>query len=405
MEALHKLTRMQEYMHHEVTESPRLDACPAAGEHSNLNAPQGFKLEAGISSGREVAGPFEVHLAALPNGKNIPLLKTALTTGCERNCYYCAFRSGRDFRRETFKPEELAKLFMQLYRGELVQGLFLSSGVAGGGIRTQDRLLATAEILREKYHFTGYIHLKIMPGAEKAQVEYAMRLADRVSVNLEAPSTERLAELAPEKLFLDELLQPLRWIEDIRRNQPSHQGWNGRWPSSTTQYVVGAVNESDLELLQTTFYLHKKLKISRAYFSSFNPVVDTPLENQPPADPWREVRLYQASFLLRDYGFDFEDLIFDPTGGLHSHKDPKLHWAEQNIQHRPLEINRADYQELLRIPGIGPLGARKIIARRRQSSIQYIEQLKSIGIHTRRAAPFILLNGTRPSLQLPLFEV
>ncbi|MCJ7625062.1 MAG: helix-hairpin-helix domain-containing protein [Anaerolineaceae bacterium] len=392
-------------MHHEVTKSPRLDACPAVREHTNQDVSQGFRLEGGVSPDREVTGPFEVHLAALPNGKRIPLLKTGLTTGCERNCYYCAFRSGRDFRRETFKPEELARLFMQLYRGKLVQGLFLSSGITGGGVRTQDRLLATAEILREKYHFRDYLHLKIMPGAEKAQVEYAMRLADRVSINLEAPSTKRLAELAPEKSFQDELLQPLRWIEDIRKNQPAHQGWNGRWPSSTTQYVVGAVNENDLELLQTTFYLHKMLNISRAYFSSFNPVKNTPLENHPAANPWREVRLYQASFLLRDYGFDFEDLIFDHNGDLHLDKDPKLLWAEQNIRQEPLEINRADLHELLRIPGIGPKGARKIISSRRQSSIQYIEQLKSIGIHTRRAAPFILLNGVRPSLQLSLFEV
>jgi predicted DNA-binding helix-hairpin-helix protein len=405
MEALSKLARTQEYMHHEVTERPRLDVCHGIGKRTNQDAPNNFKLEGEFSPDRKTSGPFEVHLAALPNGKRIPLLKTGLTTACERNCYYCAFRSGRDFRRITFKPEELAKLFMQLYRGKVVQGLFLSSGVAGGGVHTQDRLLATAEILREKYHFQDYIHLKIMPGAEKAQVEHAMRLADRVSINLEAPSSEHLADLAPEKLFLDELLQPLRWIEDIRKNQPSHQGWNGHWPSSATQYVVGAVNESDLELLQTTFFLLKKLNITRAYFSRFNPVEDTPLEDHPPANPWREVRLYQASYLLRDYGYDFEELIFDQAGDLHLKKDPKLQWAEQNIRHSPLEINRAEYQELLRIPGIGLGGARKIIARRRQSSIQFVEQLNSIGIHTRRAAPFILLNGVRPPTQLPLFEV
>jgi predicted DNA-binding helix-hairpin-helix protein len=234
-----------------------------------------------------------IHNAVMPNGKRIALLKTMLTSACERNCTYCGFRQGRDFRRATFTPDELADLFMRLHRKGIAEGLFLSSGLAGGGPRIQDRLIATAEVLRRRYEFQGYIHLKIMPGAEREQVRAAMRLADRVSVNLEAPNAERLARLAPLKVFADELLKRLRWIEEIRQEP-------GRWPSSTTQYVVGAVGESDLELLTTTEYLHRQAGIARAYFSSFSPVPDTPLEDHPAASPQREHRLYQSSFLLRD---------------------------------------------------------------------------------------------------------
>ena len=233
--------------------------------------------------------------AVLPNGQRMRLLKTLLTSACERNCYYCPFRAGRDFRRETFKPDEMASTFMALQRGGVAQGIFLSSGIAGGSIRTQDQLLASAEILRSKFNYQGYIHLKLMPGVEYAQVEQAMRLADRVSVNLEAPNSQRLERLAPRKVFMEELLQPLRWVEEIRRSQAGTAGWKGRWPSSATQFVVGAVGENDLELLTTAAYLYQRLHLARTYFSTFHPIVDTPFENLPAESPQREQRLYQAS--------------------------------------------------------------------------------------------------------------
>ncbi|MCL4527856.1 MAG: radical SAM protein [Chloroflexi bacterium] len=283
-----------------------------------------------------------IHPAQLPNGQNIKLLKTLLTSACERDCFYCPFRAGRDFRRATFKPEEFAGIFMELNRTGAAEGTFLSSGMTGGGVSTQDKLLDTAEILRKKHVFRGYIHLKIMPGAEKAQVERAMQLADRVSVNLEAPSTERLARLAPHKHFLDELLQPLKWVEEIRKTQPAYKGWNGRWPSTTTQFVVGGADESDLELLTTTAWLNKNVRLKRAYFSAFHPISDTPLENKTATDPLREHRLYQASFLLRDYGFDLEDLPFVDDGFLPLRTDPKLAWAQIYLTERPVEINRAE---------------------------------------------------------------
>lgn len=340
-----------------------------------------------------------IHNAVMPGGKRIALLKTLLTSACERDCAYCAFRQGRDFRRATFAPDELADLFMRLNRKGTAEGVFLSSGVAGGGPRTQDRLIATAELLRHRYGFQGYIHLKIMPGAEREQILEAMRLADRVSVNLEAPNAKRLAHLAPHKLFAEELLQRLRWIEEIRREVP------GRWPSSTTQFVVGAVGESDVELLTTTEYLHRQVGLARAYFSGFAPVPGTPLENHPPNPPLREYRLYQSSFLLRDYGFTVEELPFDAGGNLPLESDPKLAWARRHLAHAPVEVNTADRRDLLRVPGIGPKGVQKVLGARRQGTLHDLTDLRKVGIIAQRAAPFILLDGRRPAHQLSLWPV
>lgn len=344
-----------------------------------------------------------VHPAQLPNGKQILLLKTLLSSACERDCFYCPFRAGRDFRRATFKPEEFANLFAKLNQSRAAEGLFISSGLAGGGARTQDKLLDTADILRNKLGFRGYIHLKIMPGAEKEQVYRAMQLADRVSINLEAPNTDRLSRLAPHKIFLEELLQPLRWVDEIRKTVPAHKGWNRRWPSSVTQFVAGGADESDLELLTTTEWLHKNVRLSRAYFSAFFPIPDTPMENKAAVDPLREHRLYQASFLLRDYGFDLEELPFVDGGNLPLASDPKLAWARQNLSERPVEINRAEKRELLRVPGIGPKGAEAILRARREGGLRELSNLRKLGVAIQRAAPFVLVDGKRSPQQIQMF--
>jgi len=341
-----------------------------------------------------------IHPAQMPGGRQIMLLKTLLTSACERDCFYCPFRAGRDFRRATFKPEEFANLFAGLAHSGAAEGIFLSSGIAGGGVRSQDQLLDTADILGNKLGFQGYIHLKIMPGAEKAQVERAMQLANRVSVNLEAPNTERLAKLAPHKVFIEELLRPLRWVDEIRRSTPPTKAWNGRWPSTVTQFVAGGADESDLELLTTTAWLNQNVNLKRAYFSAFHPIPDTPLENKAEVDPLREHRLYQASFLLRDYGFDLEELPFTGAGNLPLPSDPKLAWAQLNLVERPLEINRANRHDLLRIPGIGPQSADAILQARRQSKLRDLSALKKLGIPAERAAPFVLLDGKRAAYQL-----
>jgi predicted DNA-binding helix-hairpin-helix protein len=344
-----------------------------------------------------------IHPAQLPNGKRVKLLKTLLSSACERDCYYCPFRAGRDFRRATFKPQEFAELFMKLNQANMAEGIFLSSGIAAGGANTQNKILDTAEILRKKFGFRGYLHLKIMPGAEKGQVERLMQLADRVSINLESPNTERLAKLAPHKTFVEELFRPLRWVEEIRRSQPAYKFWNGKYPSTVTQFVAGGADESDLELLTTTDWLMKNVRLKRAYFSAFHPIHDTPLENKAAVDPIREHRLYQASFLLRDYGFDLEEMPFTQNGNLPLPTDPKLAWAQMNLSTKPVEINRAEKRELLRVPGIGLKGAEAIIQARRAQKLRDISALRKLGIVVARAAPFLLLDGKQPAVQLVMF--
>src|SRR5688572_30112111 len=341
-----------------------------------------------------------VYPAQLPNGKQVKLLKTLLSSACERDCYYCPFSAGRDFRRATFKPQEFAELFMKLNQTNAAEGIFLSSGIAAGGANTQNKILDTAEILRTKLGLRGYMHLKIIPGAEKGQVRRLMQLADRVSVNLEAPNTERLKRLAPHKVFIEELLRPLKWVEEIRQSEPAYKGWNGRWPSTVTQFVAGGSDESDLELLTTTDWLMKNVRLKRAYFSAFHPISDTPLENKAAVDPLREHRLYQASFLLRDYGFDLEEMPFVQIGNLPLSTDPKLAWAQQNLEGKPLEINKAERRELLRIPGIGPKGADAILRARQVGKLRDLTSLKKLGVVTTRVAPFILLDGKRPASQI-----
>ena len=415
METLRKLRLFAEQMDLEPAEETRAGRAPrhiplpmssgngrAARQSSTADSHPSTPLPCGApraSKGKEELGVFN---ASIGGGKTVPLLKTMLTSACERNCYYCPFRAGRNYRRASFKPDEMARTFMDMQRAGMVDGLFLSSGILKGGASTQDKLLDTAEILRYKLGFRGYLHLKIMPGVERAQVERAMQLADRLSVNLEAPNTRRLHSLAPMKVFTEELVRPLQWIEEIRRSQPQRLGWNGRWPSTVTQFVVGAVGESDLELLSTTDYLYRQLRLRRAYFSAFRPISDTPLEENDAENPWREHRLYQASFLLRDYGFDMEEMPFDDGGNLPLDHDPKMGWAHHNLLVEPVELNRADREALLRVPGIGPKGAQAILRARRQKKLRDVEDLRKIGVVTTRLAPFVLLDGRRPVRQLRL---
>ena len=199
------------------------------------------------------------------------------------------------------------------------------------------------------------------------------------------------------------MITPLKWVEEIRRTQPAYKGWNGRWPSTTTQFVVGAADEFDLELLQTTAWLNRHVGLKRAYFSAFSPISDTPMENKAPTDPLREHRLYQSSFLLRDYGFDLEDLPFGADGHLPLHTDPKLAWAQANLTERPIEINRAASRESASHSGHRAPGCQGSLGRAPQNSIRDLADLKRLGIHADRAAAFILLDGKQPARQLSMF--
>ena len=344
-----------------------------------------------------------ISYAKLPNGKSMPLLKSMITSVCENNCYYCAFRAGRDCQRASFTPDEMADTFTKLNNKNIAKGLFLSSGIAGSSVRIQDKIIDTAAILRKKLNYQGYMHLKIMPGAEFSQIENLMLYADRVSINLEAPNRERLSSLAPKKDFYDALYLRLSWAAQIRDKLMSFGSKRGKSPSITTQFVVGPSGESDYELLKTSVFLINTFRLARIYFMTFRPVLGTPLAETAPEDPLRGHRLYQSSFLMRDYGFHFEDFAFLPNGNLRLDRDPKQIWAEINLSESPLEINRASRSELLRIPGIGPKRVKFITEYRQKNLIRTEEDLKKLGIPIEKSGKYMLLNGRRALQQLPLF--
>src|SRR6266699_4640013 len=334
-----------------------------------------------------------------PKGK-FPILKAMATTACEKNCFYCPFRAGRSkMKRLTFTPDELAGGFDTLQRAGKVEGMFLSSGIIKGGVTTQDKIIETAEIVRRRYGYNGYLHLKVMPAIEYDQLYHLMQLADRVSVNLEGPTQERLNALAPKKDFEHDLLTMLRWAQEIRRTHPGE-----KLAGTVTQFVVGAVGDTDQELLTLSSRLYGEMGLTRAYYSGCSPVIQTPFENLPPTDPLREHRLYQASFLLRDYGWNVEDLPFMSDGNIQLELDPKRAWAELHLRYSPVDVMKANREQLLRIPGIGPVGADAIIKARRQGRLTDLAHLRKLNIKApEQAAPYILLDGRKPLEQMSLF--
>ncbi len=391
MDSLSKLRLMSDYSDVEQDGMPPMTVCDAGHTIHNRADPDQPKHQ----------HRWEVFHAQMGGGKTIPLLKTMLTSVCENDCNYCVFRKGRDFQRYSFSADEMAATFMQLVRRGLVQGIFLSGGIAGSGAKSQDRLIDTIEILRKRYRFQGYVHLKIMPGAEEAQIERAMQISNRVSINLEAPNPERLHLLAPRKDFTGDLFPRIGMMAHYQDTQRGESG-REKPASLTTQLVMGAVGENDVEMLTTTELLYGRYNLARVYYSKFNPAADTPLEDHPPADHVRNVRLYQASFLLRDYGFSMEDMQFTTDGFLPRDMDPKVAWARQNLADCPVEVNLAEPEQLLRIPGVGKIGVEKILAARKEKKLAQLNQLTTLGIGTKRAAPFVLLNGKRPEIQLEL---
>lgn len=325
------------------------------------------------------------HVAVLqgPRGP-VPVLKTLQTNACAKDCAYCPFRAGRELRREAFTSDELARLVDDMHRAGLIRGLFLSSGVVGHDDHSMAQIVATGEILRRRLGYSGYLHLKLMPAASDAAIEAALAVADRVSINLEAPNAERLAALTSTKRFGPDLLAPLRRVKRILEA-------TGRFVGRTTQFVVGAAGESDAEILSTTHRAYRELGLSRVYYSAFRPVPDTPLEGMSPESPVRERRLYQADFLLRDYAFELEDLpIVD--GRLPLGVDPKLAWAASRPDLYPVDVNRAGRWELIRVPGIGPRVAERIIRQRPKARLRGEADLRRIGVPA-RALPWLSIDG------------
>jgi len=331
-----------------------------------------------------------IHRVALPGGNSMCLFKVLMTNVCTNDCAYCANQVGRDIPRRAFQPEELARLFMELHRKRLVRGLFLSSGIAGNASRTMESMVQTVEILRHRYEFKGYVHLKILPGASFDCIEEGCKLANRVSVNIEAPTAQHLARLSSRKDILHGILEPMRRVKQLmatdERLVPSGQ---------TTQFVVGAAGETDRDILNTTEALYREIGLRRIYFSAFQPVRGTRLEGLHPTSSWREHRLYQTDWLLRVYGFSPQEveLALGTEDNLPLRKDPKLIIAQKQPWLFPVDINAASYDELIRVPGIGPVSAQRIIEVRQEHSIFSMEQLKKMRIIVKRAAPFIWFKG------------
>ena len=324
--------------------------------------------------------------SAVKGGKKVKLLKILLDNRCENNCLYCIFRKSSPVKRRWFSPEELARIFFNLYQRGEVEGIFLSSAVGLDPDKTQERMVRTVEILREKFHFQGYVHLKILPHVHHDLWERAVYLADRVSINLEAPSPKTLAKIAPDKRW-DNLSHTLEGLSklSLRFKNPS---------GVTTQFVVGPGGEKDREILSLTEKFYRVYKLRRVYYRSFEPLPFTPLERFPPTPLLREIRLYQADYLIRRYQFRVGELV-NPEGYLPLHIDPKLYWAMRNPHLFPVEINQADYFTLMRVPGIGERGARRIIQERRKERIRDVGRLRALRICVDRAIPFILLDGRR----------
>lgn len=357
----------------------------------------------GAGSGQP-AQPEPINLiypAKRERGGTTRLFKVLQTNACRYACKYCFTSCAIRRKRTTFKSDELATTFVSLRRRRQVDGLFLSSGIVPDADTTMEKMLATVERLRLREGYTGYLHLKLIPGAAYEYVERAVQLADRVSLNLEAPNAARLAVLAPDKEFAESMWKRMACAADLIR-QAREEGLPGA-RSLTTQFVVGAAGESDRELIETVERAHRELQLRRAYFSAFHPIDRSPFSDLPSEDPVRAFRLYQADFMLRDYGFTAAELPFDEDGLLARDITPKQAWADRHPEQFPVEVNHASRAALLRVPGVGVQAAGRLIATRREAKLRNLAQLRRLGVVVKWAAPYLMLDGRRPPIQLGLW--
>lgn len=343
------------------------------------------------------------------DGRCISLLKVLFTNHCVYNCKYCINRRDNDTERAAFTPRELADLTIQFYRRNYIEGLFLSSGVMRNPNYTTERLIETLRLLREEYGFMGYIHAKAIPGADDTLTARLGLLADRMSVNIELPSGESLQTLAPDK-NKEAILRPMgfisRRIEENSTELVKYRHTPKFVPAGqSTQMIIGATPDTDFQILRLTQGLYKKYRLKRVFYSAYVPVVQDSLlpavNVRPPL--LREHRLYQADWLLRFYGFRAEELLDEGRQELDMSMDPKSSWAVNHPELFPVEINRAPYEVLLRVPGIGVKSARRILEARRFGALDFAA-LRRIGVVLKRARYFILcsgrtMEGTRISMQ------
>ena len=332
------------------------------------------------------------------DGRCITLLKVLMTNSCVYDCRYCVNRRSNDTRRAAFTPKELAELTIQFYRRNYIEGLFLSSGVLRSPDYTTEQIIESLRILREDYGFNGYIHAKAIPGTSPELVYRLGLLADRLSVNIELPSEQGLRSLAPDK-SRSAILRPMRLIRDQARQSKSELTKYKHAPAfapagQSTQLIVGATQDTDRHILHLTESLYAKYRLKRVFYSAYVPIVESSLlpslDTKPPL--LREHRLYQADWLLRFYGFRAEELLDEQHPDFNPRIDPKCFWAICHPEQFPVEIMRAEYETLLRVPGIGPVSARRIVSARRVSHLRY-EDLSRLGVVLKRAQFFITCGG------------
>lgn len=331
------------------------------------------------------------------DGRCISLLKILMTNSCIYNCEYCINRRENERVRVSFSPEEVVNLTVNFYRRNYIEGLFLSSGVIKNPDYTMESLIRVAELLRYKYNFNGYIHMKAIPGASEDLISRMGLLVDRMSINIELPTKESLKILAPEKKVAD-IIRPMSNVKNDMMVYGADRKVFANTPKflpagQTTQMIVGAGGESDLDIIKTSEKLYNKFSLKRVYYSGFVPVVKSKYTKDIDKTPLlREHRLYQADFLMRGYNFKAKDLLDSNHFNLDLSIDPKSNWAINNIERFPIEINRASYGELLKVPGFGRIYANRIIEARKFHKLTY-DSLKAMKISTKRAKHFILVNG------------
>ena len=327
------------------------------------------------------------------DGRCISLLKVLLTNCCIYDCKYCINRRSNDTRRAAFTPRELAELTIQFYRRNYIEGLFLSSGILRSPDDTCELMIETLRLLREEYRFGGYIHVKAIPGADDRLICRLGLLADRMSVNIELPSRESLALLAPDK-HKEDIFRPMALIREQRGIVSRPKGEHFVPAGQSTQMIIGATPDTDLQILRLTQGLYRKYGLKRVFFSAYIPVQEDRLlpaiDTKPPL--LREHRLYQADWLLRFYGFDASELLDEQHQNFNPLVDPKCNWAINHMEQFPVEVNRAPYEMLLRVPGIGVKSARRILTARRTGSLDFAG-LKKLGVVLKRAQYFLLCNG------------
>lgn len=425
-----------------LADSAKYDvSCSSSGSH---------RKNTGTISNAHTAGICHSWSA---DGRCISLLKVLFSNKCVYNCEYCVNRRSNDFPRASFEPDELARLTIEFYRRNYIEGLFLSSAVEVSPDHTAERILESLQLLRYKYGFSGYIHAKIIPGVSQELLHEIGLVADRLSVNIEMPTARSLQAFAPQKKP-KEIFTPMRQITNsliernslkgpgnmfrgIAVNAPEHylkgfsreieekdkagssraesdtqdsitavssarplsrnrrrQGEDFAPAGQTTQMIIGAGGETDQSILNTSESLYRTFKMKRVYYSAYVPVVDSPmLPTRKTAPPLaREHRIYQADWLLRFYGFSVKELFTEKSQNLDPDLDPKVTWALRNLDQFPVEVNRASYDTLMRIPGIGAVSARRIVRQRRLSAVKF-DDLKKMGVVLKRAKYFLTCSG------------